>query len=253
VITSYPPSLVTFSRPFARFGLFPVGGRSTAIRLTQPPNSGSLWVLASTPLDDPTRAKITEMGGEVKWVVAADNVHHLYVREWMDAYPQAKAIGVEGLDAKRKDVKWEGLYGRKGDEGKRYGFEEEIEARYFPTFANKDVAFHHRSSSTLIVADLLFNLPATEQHLGTSSGKPSSPVPFLASFAKFLQPHRSLHAGFLWMAGAAAGEGGAKERRKQFAMDAEVVAGWRARRIVPCHGDVINEQGYETFLAAFKK
>lgn len=36
-------------------------------------------------------------------------------------------------------------------------------------------------------------------------------------------------------------------------MDAEVVAGWRARRIVPCHGDVINEQGYETFLAAFKK
>lgn len=139
VITTYPPSLVTFSRPFARFGLFPVGGRSTAIRLTQPPNSGSLWVLASTPLDEPTRAKITEMGGEVKWVVAADNVHHLYVKEWMDAYPQAKAIGVEGLDAKRKDVKWEGLYGRKGDEGKRYGFEEEIEARYFPTFANKDV------------------------------------------------------------------------------------------------------------------
>lgn len=128
---------MTFSRPFSRFGIIPVGGRSTAIQLQSPPNAGSLWVLASTPLDEPTKAKIQEMGGEVKYLVAADNVHHLFVKEWLDAYPRAKAIGVEGLDEKRKDIKWAGLYGK--DEQK-FGFEEEIEARYFPTFANKDVS-----------------------------------------------------------------------------------------------------------------
>ena len=46
------------SRPFARFGVWPVGGRSTAIKL----RSGGVWVLASTPLDAETKAKLQELG-----------------------------------------------------------------------------------------------------------------------------------------------------------------------------------------------
>ena len=34
---------------------------------------------------------------------------------------------------------------------------------YFSGFKNKDVAFFHQASKTMIEADLLFNLPATEQ------------------------------------------------------------------------------------------
>ncbi len=34
---------------------------------------------------------------------------------------------------------------------------------YFSGFKNKDVAFFHPASKTMIEADLLFNLPATEQ------------------------------------------------------------------------------------------
>jgi hypothetical protein len=34
---------------------------------------------------------------------------------------------------------------------------------YFSGFQNKDVAFLHKTSKTLIVADLLMNLPAKEQ------------------------------------------------------------------------------------------
>lgn len=49
-------------RPFARLGIFPMGGRSTAIKLRQ----GGVWVLASTPLTQDTRNKIDELG-EVKW------------------------------------------------------------------------------------------------------------------------------------------------------------------------------------------
>lgn len=88
------------------------------------------------------------MGGEVKYLVAADNVHHMFVKEWLDAYPGAKAIGVEGLDEKRKDIKWAGLYGK--DEQK-FGFEEEIEARYFPTFANKDVSGRRSEQPSLLI------------------------------------------------------------------------------------------------------
>jgi len=38
-----------------------------------------------------------------------------------------------------------------------------VTASYFTGFLNKDVAFLHTASKTLIEADLLFNLPATEQ------------------------------------------------------------------------------------------
>lgn len=45
-------------RPFKRFGVFPIGGRSTAVKLS----SGDVWVLASTPLNDVTKGKLKELG-----------------------------------------------------------------------------------------------------------------------------------------------------------------------------------------------
>jgi len=40
---------------------------------------------------------------------------------------------------------------------------------YFSGYQNKDLAFHHPRSKTLIVADLLFHLPANEQVLSSNS------------------------------------------------------------------------------------
>lgn len=60
VVRNISPNLATFSKPFSRFGIVPIGGRSTAIKLKD-----GVWVLASTPLDEPTKTKIQEMG-EVK-------------------------------------------------------------------------------------------------------------------------------------------------------------------------------------------
>lgn len=53
----------------------PVGGRSTAIKLA----NGDLWVVVSTPLDTETRAKIDELGGQVKYIVGINAVHNLYL------------------------------------------------------------------------------------------------------------------------------------------------------------------------------
>lgn len=43
-----------------------------------------------------------------QYIVAADQVHHLYVSDYAKAYPEAKVIGVEGLPEKRTDLKWDG-------------------------------------------------------------------------------------------------------------------------------------------------
>lgn len=75
-------------RPFSRFNLVPVGGRSTAVVLSGSGGNSSpgatlatkkaVWVLASTPLDGPTRAKLDELG-EVKYIIGPDAVHSLFL------------------------------------------------------------------------------------------------------------------------------------------------------------------------------
>lgn len=63
--------------PFSRFNMLPFGGRSTIVKLS----SGDLWVLASTPLDNETKTKIGELGGQVKYIVGVDAEHTLYLRK----------------------------------------------------------------------------------------------------------------------------------------------------------------------------
>lgn len=86
------PDVITFSKPFSKFfGLLPLGGRSTAIRLsssTIEPSSSAIelssskkhdvWVVASTPLSNETKAAIEELG-TVKYILAANVDHHLYL------------------------------------------------------------------------------------------------------------------------------------------------------------------------------
>jgi hypothetical protein len=75
--TQITPEVVTFSRPFSRFlGWFPMGGRSTAIKLS----SGDVWVVASTPISDETKAAIEKLGA-VKYILAADADHHFFLSE----------------------------------------------------------------------------------------------------------------------------------------------------------------------------
>ena len=50
--------VVVQRRPFLRFGILPVGGRTTAIKLA----SGDVWVLASTPLTPETKETIDNIG-----------------------------------------------------------------------------------------------------------------------------------------------------------------------------------------------
>ena len=115
-------------RPFARFGVFPVGGRSTAIKL----RNGDVWVLASTPLNDDTKNKLQELGpvkcvhffvatvinsSPSRWIVGADAVHWLFlsmlrcpfvatraltsdIDEFKQQYPDAKVIAVEEAQPK---------------------------------------------------------------------------------------------------------------------------------------------------------
>ncbi|KAK7439383.1 hypothetical protein VKT23_017606 [Stygiomarasmius scandens] len=233
VIREVTSNVWTFSRPFARFGIIPFGGRSTAIKLT----SGDVWVLASTPLTDDTKETIDKLG-PVKWIMAGDFVHHLFLGEFKKAYPEAKVIGVEGLGAKKKaeGLILDGEYG-KDPADTRYGFEDEVKACYFFGFINKDVAFCHVPSKSLIVADLFMNLPATEQY---SKSKSSPKLPFIGS----LNHESNLLRRMLWNIG---------KDKEAMRRDIKTVSDWDFERIIMCHGDVIEKDAKAAWNAAYSK
>ncbi|KZO89969.1 hypothetical protein CALVIDRAFT_551709 [Calocera viscosa TUFC12733] len=231
VIREVASGVWIFSRPFSRFGILPVGGRSTAIKL----GSGDVWVLASTQLDDPTKAKLHELG-PVKYIIAADAVHNLFISQFKLEFPEAKCIGVEPLLEKRKDITWDGAYGKDAPDTK-YGYEPEIQAHHFPSHVNQDVAFLHAPSKTLIEADLLFNLPAKEQYSKTKS--PNSLAIQWSGFG----PDSALHKRFGLLIG---------KNKDVMRSDVQAVATWDFDRIIPCHGDVIEKDGKKAWTTAYE-
>ncbi|KAJ6532685.1 hypothetical protein DFH09DRAFT_1370183 [Mycena vulgaris] len=231
VIREVAKNIWTFSRPFSYLGIIPVGGRSTAIKMT----NGGVWVLASTPLNPETKAKIDELG-PVQYIISPDGVHHLYLGEFKKAYPTAKLIGpAEAVARGDKTLAFDGVWGRDLPDTK-YGFEEDIIACYFSGFKTKDVAFFHPASATMIQADLLFNLPCTEQYSKTKS---SGAFPLLSSF----KPSSWLQRKF----SSSMGDDKAAMKR-----DVKTVTDWDFQRIIPCHGDVIESGAKQALLTAYK-
>ncbi|KAJ3505916.1 hypothetical protein NLJ89_g7162 [Agrocybe chaxingu] len=204
----------------------PLGGRSTAVQL----RDGGVWLLASTPLTAETKAKLNELG-PVKYIIGADAVHHLFLGEYKNAYQSAKLIAPVDAIARHGDATLQ------FDGETKYGFEDEIEHCYFTGFKNKDVAFLHRSSKSLIEADLLLNLPAKEQY---SKTKEASTLLFgFGGFGPFSWVHRKFM-------------GGLAVDQEAMRRDAKIVSGWDFNRIIPCHGDVIEGDGKKAWNELYK-
>ncbi|KAI0646600.1 hypothetical protein C8Q79DRAFT_1010202 [Trametes meyenii] len=231
VIREVAPDVWTFARPFTLLGLFPVGGRSTAIKLA----SGGVWILASTPLTPETKEKLAELG-DVRYIVAGNSFHHLFLKQYKDAYPAAKTIGPENLNLKKVVEGWQldAVFSDK-EPSIKFGFEDEIDYCYFSGFSNKDIAFYHKASKTALAADLLMNNPPIEQF----SKSPLSPKSFLISA---MNPRGWQFRWFVWM----------KEKDKiAMRRDAKTVYEWDFVRYIPCHGDVIETNAKEAWKSAW--
>ncbi|KAH7099121.1 hypothetical protein BKA62DRAFT_710948 [Auriculariales sp. MPI-PUGE-AT-0066] len=239
VIREIVPGLRTYSAPFSRFNLIPFGGRSTAVRLS----NGDVLVTASTALTSETKASVDELG-PVKYLIALDGVHWLYLKEWKTAYANAHVAGVADSE-KKSGVKHDGVWGRDPQPlGSDPIVNAEIKVECFLGHHSHDLAVLHVASKTLIEADLLFNMPAKEQY--SAPGAPSYKGPFgLLGSVLGVNPWTPGHKSLTWSAIA-------KDRTKM-AYSASVVASWDFQRIIPCHGDVLEEKGNEGWRAAYSK
>ncbi|KAF2847802.1 hypothetical protein T440DRAFT_537606 [Plenodomus tracheiphilus IPT5] len=231
-IREVTPGIITFSTPFYRFAPFgyrqfvAVGNRATAIRL----GDGRILLLNPVQIEPSVRSKLMELGGVD--LVAADLGHHMYIKDYLEVWPNARTIGVSGLESKRKDIKWDYIYTdwRSSPEDE-FDFANDFETVLFEGFITYCVAWYHKPTKTLIQSDLMMNLPSTEQYHPSSSAQGL----FSKEFAKRAHP-RSVWAKRLVYYIATVDY--LLMRR-----DAKKVADWDFDCIIVCHGDVIENHG----------
>ena len=129
-----------------RFFSMPMGTRMTVMRLT----TGYLMVHSPVNITDDLKAQLREIG-PVRYLVAPNRLHHLYIRDWHDEYPDAELWGVHGLHKKRKELPWTGALGHEAPPA----WAADVDQVLFQTAYQEEAIFFHRRSQTLIVTDLL--------------------------------------------------------------------------------------------------
>ncbi len=204
------------------FRRFDFSTRMTVVKLSD----GGLFLHSPIRLDGDLRAQLDGIG-EVRAIVAPNKAHHLFADDCRTAYPNAKLYAAPGLPAKRKDVKFDGLL---ADEP-RVEWRGDLEQRRIQGMPMlNEVAFFHPSSRTLILTDLIFNVPK-----GRTWGVPL--VSQLMGASGRFGPHRFIR----WMI------------RDQQAARASLgfILRWDFDRIILAHGDVVETGGRQKLRDAF--
>lgn len=241
-----PKVITTLSVPFLRFGRIKIGGRGTIVRL----QSGALAVFSPVALTDDVKRKVAELG-EVKYIAALDAEHHIFLGPWHQEYPNAQVLGPETLPEKRAKQKNENVpFAFVFSKAKPITtispeFDAEFDWEYVPAHMNKELIFHHKPTKSLITADLMFNLPATEQYSKTGID-PTSGI-----LTKIFGALQSTKGTAIWQQ-RTIWYGTSASDRPGFAKSIARMNKWDFQRIIPCHGDVIESEGKGIFEKVFK-
>ncbi len=205
-----------------RFYSVEVGTHMTACRLSD----GGLWLHSPVRLMEELREDLDRLG-EVRFVVCPNKLHHLFVGEYFSAYPGARFYASPGLAEKRRDPSFHGVLGNAPEPG----WAEDLDQTVFRGERQlEEVAFLHRASRTLILADLV------------QSGHPDSP--WLTRLATRLNgtyecpgPPAPVRLGFRDKAAAGA--------------SVERALSWDFDRMVVGHGRIIGTGGKAVFEHAY--
>ena len=141
--------------PSVRFlGLFPYPTRMTVVRLS----SGGLWVCSPIQLSNALSGEIKALG-PVQHLVSPNMLHHLFLAEWVDAWPEAKLWAPPFLARRRRDLSFDGEL----TDAAEPAWEKDIDQLIFRgSFALEEVIFFHRASRSAIITDLVQKFdPAT--------------------------------------------------------------------------------------------
>ena len=199
-----------------------VGARMTVLRLFD----GSL-LLHSPVQHDAALAEALRPLGPVAWLIAPNKVHHLFLGDWVKAYPGAALCGAPGLAEKRRDLAFRHVLANPPPPG----WPPEVRLEFVAGAPQmNEVALLHEPSRTLILTDLVFNV----QPGGVNRARL-----------------------FHWLVGAT-GRFGPHRLVRLFIRDRAALRGsldrilaWDFERVVMSHGEVVDAGGRKLLEQAF--
>jgi len=205
---------------------FPYSTRMTVIKLS----NGNLWIHSPEKLHEELKEELGTLG-KVEHLISPNKLHHLFLPEWLSAYPDAKCYASPGLIEKRQDIEFTKELSNMPEKE----WVDEIEQTVFQgSPAMEEVVFFHIRSKTLILTDLIENFNPADFNWWQ---KPA------AWFASILSPNGKTpldwRISFLF--------GKAKAR---VALD--IMLDWKPKNIIISHGECILENGFEFLNKSFK-
>ncbi|MDZ4373215.1 MAG: hypothetical protein U1C74_17575 [Phenylobacterium sp.] len=137
--------------------------RMAVIRLPADPEGGldrpgeppALMVWSPTKLNPALRAEVAALG-QVRHLVAPNDLHHLYLNDWAVAWPEARLYAPPGLRTKRPDLMFHADLGVAADAA----WDGQVDQALMPgNTITTEVVFFHKASGTVLFTDLLQHMP----------------------------------------------------------------------------------------------
>lgn len=147
MLEEFAPSLYLADGPTVSFFGFPYPTRMAVARLA----SGGLWIWSPIALDSELERALAPLG-PVHFLVSPNKLHHLFLAQWLERWPEAKLYGPPGLARRRPDLRFDAELGDDPDPA----WAGEIDAVVFRgSFVMDEVVFHHRASRSALFCDLI--------------------------------------------------------------------------------------------------
>ena len=195
--------------------------RMAVIRLA----GGDLLIWSPVALSEPLRTELKALG-EVRYLVAPNSLHHLFLGQWRDAYPQAKLHAAPGLAERRLDLVIDAELG--GAPPPEWSADLDQVLMAGNKITTEAVFFHH-ASGTALFTDLLQQFPP-----GWFRGWRALIARLDLMTAPEPTTHRKFRVAFT-------------DRRAARAALARILD-WPSIKVVMAHGQPV-EQGGQAFIA----
>jgi hypothetical protein len=210
MLEEFGPSICVADGPSVSFYGFPYPTRMAVVRLS----NGSAWVWSPVALTDELFDSVNAIG-PVSHIVSPNKIHHLFLAEWADRWPEARVYAPPGLAKRRHDLHFDIEL---GDEPEPAWAAEIDQVIFRGSLFMEEVVFFHRASRTAIICDLIQRHPEA-----TMTGLKGMLMRLDSLVGKRGSTPREWRASFL--------------RRGKARSARQKVLGWKPERLLIAHGD----------------
>ena len=213
MLEEFGPSLYVADGPTVSFYGFPYPTRMAVARLSDQ----TAWVWSPVGLSAEL-ADAVEAIGPVRYVVSPNKLHHLFLTEWAERWPDARVYAPPGLAARRPDLHF---FAELDDEPDPAWATDIDQVIFRDSLFMEEVVFLHRESGTAIVCDLIQRHPEA-----TMTGWKGMLMRLDSLVGENGSTPREWRASFI--------------RRKKARAAREKLLGWKPDRLLIAHGDCVS-------------